>query len=116
MGPDKMSGEACEHRTTGPAGELMLAIAAWDREAGAFKDLERTKAGLARGRRQGKVPGKPKRVIRRDEVVRLRDVERMSWRAIAAALDIPVITAVDAYRHTEMVVPSEHTSDSGLPW
>jgi hypothetical protein len=37
---------------------------------------------------------------------------RVSWRAIAAALDIPVITAVDAYRHTEMVAPSEHTSDS----
>jgi hypothetical protein len=27
----------------------------------------------------------------------------MSWRAIAAALDIPVMTAVDAYRRTETV-------------
>jgi hypothetical protein len=43
------------------------------------------------------------RVFRRDEVVRLRDVERMSWRAIAAALNVPVMTAVDAYRRTEIV-------------
>lgn len=54
-------------------------------------------AGLERARRQGKVPGRPKRVFRRDEVVRLRDVEHMSWRAIAAALGIPVTTAVEAY-------------------
>jgi hypothetical protein len=41
-----MSWEACEHRTTGPAGELMLAIAAWDREAAAFKDLRTDQGGL----------------------------------------------------------------------
>ena len=64
-----------------------------------------------RARRQGKVPGRPKRVFRRHEVVRLRDEERRSWRAIAAALDIPVMTAVDAYQCTEIVAPSEATSD-----
>jgi DNA invertase Pin-like site-specific DNA recombinase len=90
-------------RTTGPAGELMLAIAAWIAKQERIRILDRTKAGLARARRQGKVPGRPKRVFRRDEVVRLRDMERMSWRAIAAALDIPVMTAVDAYRRTEIV-------------
>jgi DNA invertase Pin-like site-specific DNA recombinase len=98
-------------RTTGPAGELMLAIAAWIAKQERIRISDRTKAGLARARRQGKVPGRPKRVFRRDEVVRLRDEERMSWRAIAAALDIPVMTAVDAYRCTEMVAPSEDTSD-----
>jgi DNA invertase Pin-like site-specific DNA recombinase len=90
-------------RTTGPAGELMLAIAAWIAKQERIRISERTKAGLARARRQGKVPGRPKRVFRRDEVVRLRDVEHLSWRAIAAALDIPVMTALDAYRRTEMV-------------
>jgi DNA invertase Pin-like site-specific DNA recombinase len=99
-------------RTTGPAGELMLAIAAWIAKQERIRISDRTKAGLERARRQGKVPGRPKRVFRRDEVVRLRDLERMSWRAIAAALDIPVMTAVDAYRCTEMVAPSEDTSDS----
>ena len=98
-------------RTTGPAGELMLAVAAWIAKQERIRISDRTKAGLERARRQGKVPGRPKRVFRRDEVVRLRDVERMSWRAIAAALDIPVMTALDAYRCTEMVAPSEDTSD-----
>jgi DNA invertase Pin-like site-specific DNA recombinase len=90
-------------RTTGPAGELMLAIAAWIAKQERIRISDRTKAGLERARRQGKIPGRPKRVFRRDEVVRLRDVEQMSWRAISAALGIPVMTAVDAYRCTEMV-------------
>jgi DNA invertase Pin-like site-specific DNA recombinase len=98
-------------RTTGPAGELMLAIAAWIAKQERIRISDRTKAGLERARRQGKVPGRPKRVFRRDEVVRLRDVERMSWRAIAAALDIPVMTAVDAYRCTETVCPGAITGD-----
>ena len=98
-------------RTTGPAGELMLAIAAWIAKQERIRISDRTKAGLERARRQGKVPGRPKRVFRRDEVVRLRDVERMSWRAIAAALDIPVMTAVDAYRCTEMVCAGAITGD-----
>jgi hypothetical protein len=38
-------------------------------------------------------------VFRRDELVRLRDEEALSWRAIAKKLDIPVMTAVDAYRN-----------------
>ncbi len=98
-------------RTTGPAGELMLAIAAWIAKQERIRISDRTKAGLARARRQGKVPGRPKRVFRRDEVVRLRDIEQMSWRAIAAALDIPVMTALDAYRCTEIVPPSAATGD-----
>jgi DNA invertase Pin-like site-specific DNA recombinase len=93
-------------RTTGPAGELMLAIAAWIAKQERIRISDRTKAGMERARGQGKVPGRPKRVFRRDEVVRLRDVERMSWRAIAAALDVPVMTALDAYRCTEIVPPS----------
>jgi DNA invertase Pin-like site-specific DNA recombinase len=90
-------------RTSGPAGELLVAVAAWIAKQERIRISDRTKAGLERARRQGKVPGRPKRVFRRDEVVRLREVERMSWRAIAAALDIPVMTAVDAYRRTETV-------------
>jgi DNA invertase Pin-like site-specific DNA recombinase len=98
-------------RTTGPAGELMLAVSAWIARQERQRISDRTKAGLERARRQGKVPGRPKRVFRRDEVIRLRDVERMSWRAIAAALDIPVMTAVDAYRCTEMVCAGAITGD-----
>jgi DNA invertase Pin-like site-specific DNA recombinase len=97
-------------RTTGPAGELMVAVAAWIAKQERIRISDRTKAGLVRARRQGKVPGRPKRVFRRDEVVRLRDGERMSWRAIAATLGIPVTTAVDAYR-TENVSPSMASGD-----
>jgi|ERR1700693_429214 len=98
-------------RTTGPAGEIMLAIAAWIAKQERLRISDRTKAGLERARREGKVPGRPKRVFRRDEVVRLRDVERMSWRAIAAALNIPVTTAVDAYQCSENVSPRTSTGD-----
>jgi DNA invertase Pin-like site-specific DNA recombinase len=90
-------------RTTGPAGELMLAVAAWIAKQERLRISERTKAGLERARREGKHGGRPSRVFRRDEVVRLRDIERLSWRAIAERLGVPVSTVVDAYRRTESI-------------
>jgi DNA invertase Pin-like site-specific DNA recombinase len=92
-------------RTTGPAGELMLAVAAWIAKQERLRISERTKAGLDRARREGKHCGRPKRVFRRDEVVRLRDIERLSWRVIASELGVPVSTVVDAYRRTESTSP-----------
>lgn len=59
---------------------------------------ERTLSGIRAAQAAGKHVGRPKRVFRRDEVVRLRDEEGLSWRAIAANLDIPVMTAVEAYK------------------
>ena len=59
---------------------------------------ERTIAGIRAARANGKTLGRPRRIFRRDEVVRLRDAKGMSWRAIAKELQIPVMTAVDAYR------------------
>ena len=88
-------------RTTGPAGELMLAVAAWIAKQERLRISERTKAGLDRARREGKHCGRPRRVFRRDEVIRLRDVERLSWRAIAELLGVPVSTVVDGYKRTE---------------
>jgi DNA invertase Pin-like site-specific DNA recombinase len=58
---------------------------------------ERTIAGIRVARGIGKTLGRPKRIFRRGEVVRLRDEEGLSWRAIAKELKIPVMTAVDAY-------------------
>ena len=40
-------------RTTGPTGELMIAVAAWIAEQEHRRISERTKAGLAKARRQG---------------------------------------------------------------
>jgi DNA invertase Pin-like site-specific DNA recombinase len=72
--------------------------------------VERTRAAVAEAQRQGKHCGRPRRVFRRDDVVRLRDVDGLSWRAIATRLDVPVMTVVDAYREcTES--PADAASD-----
>ena len=61
---------------------------------------ERTLSGIRAAQAAGKVVGRPKRVFRRDEVVRLRDEEGLSWRAIGTKLGIPAMTALDSYRQT----------------
>jgi DNA invertase Pin-like site-specific DNA recombinase len=78
-------------RTTGPAGELMLAIAAWIAKQERLRISERTKAGVARARREGKHCGRPKRIFRRDEAARLRK-EGLSLRAIAGQLGVSFMT------------------------
>jgi hypothetical protein len=57
--------------------------------------------------------GRPKRVIRRDEVVRLRQ-QGLSWRAIGKKLGIPAMTALDAYRQSLRSSRTE-TVSSGKP-
>ena len=59
---------------------------------------ERTLTGIRAARAKGKRIGRPKHVFRRDEVVRLRDQEGLSWRAVAVAVGVPVTTALNAYR------------------
>jgi hypothetical protein len=61
---------------------------------------ERTLSGIKAAQAAGKIVGRPKRVFRRDEVVRLRDEDGLSWRAIGTKLGIPAMTAVDSYRNT----------------
>src|SRR5450432_1507903 len=75
--------------------QVLAAVAQFEREL----IRERTLSGVRAARANGKILGRPKRVFRRDEVVRLRDQENLSWWAIAAELKIPVMTAVDAYQH-----------------
>lgn len=81
-----------------PASRLMLQILASVAEFEREMIRERTLCGIRAAKSKGKIVGRPKRVFRRDEVVRLRDEEGLSWRAIAEKLDIPVMTAVDAYK------------------
>jgi putative DNA-invertase from lambdoid prophage Rac len=52
---------------------------------------ERTAAGVRAARAKGKVIGRPRRVFRRDEAIRLR-AEGWSWRRISAELGVPVKT------------------------
>ena len=70
---------------------------------GAFAEFERemirerTICGVRAAKAKGKRLGRPKRVFRRDEVVRLRE-SGQSWRAIAKQLGVPVSTVIDSAR------------------
>ncbi len=81
-----------------PTSRLLLQILAGVAEFEREMIRERTLMGIQAARANGKIVGRPKRIFRRDEVTRLRDQDGLSWRAIATKLDIPVMTAVDAYR------------------
>lgn len=78
-------------RTTGPAGELMIAIAAWIAKQERLRISERTKAGMERAKRAGKHCGRPSRVFRVDEARRLRK-QGLSLRKIAAKLGVSFMT------------------------
>jgi len=71
---------------------------------------ERTLAGVRQARAKGKPIGRPKRVFRRDEVLRLRG-EGLSWRTIAQTLGVPVMTVVDAHRECTENVVADGRSD-----
>src|ERR1039457_4930847 len=92
-----------------PTSRLLLQILASVAEFEREMIRERTLSGIRAAQAAGKVVGRPKRVFRRDEVVRLRDVAGLPWRAIGKKLGIPAMTAVDSYRQsvpcTETVVP-----------
>ena len=72
-------------RTTGPAGELMIAIAAWIAQQERQRISERTIAGLARAKRAGSVLGRPRLVVDRSRVAELHAAGH-SVRAIASQL------------------------------
>jgi DNA invertase Pin-like site-specific DNA recombinase len=74
-------------RTTGPAGELMIAIAAWIAQQERIRLSERTIAGLARARKQGRIGGRPRLVVNRAKVAEM-DADGMTMREIAEELRI----------------------------
>jgi putative DNA-invertase from lambdoid prophage Rac len=59
---------------------------------------ERTLSGIKNARAKGKQIGRPMKVFRRDEVVRLRDAEGLSWRVIGERLNVPAMTAYNCYK------------------
>src|SRR3984957_275220 len=58
---------------------------------------ERVCAGVRGAKAKGTRLGRPRRVFRRDEVLRLRS-EGMSWRKLAETLNLPMSTVIDACR------------------
>jgi len=75
-------------RTTGPAGELLMAVLAWVAKQERIRISERTKAGLVRARKQGHVGGRPPRIFDRQRARELRK-GGMSWRKIEKEMGVP---------------------------
>jgi putative DNA-invertase from lambdoid prophage Rac len=65
---------------------------------------ERVCAGVRAAKAKGTALGRPRRVFRRDEVLRLR-AEGMSWRRLAQTLDLPMSTVIDACRPCSEIPP-----------
>jgi DNA invertase Pin-like site-specific DNA recombinase len=74
-------------RTTGPAGELMIAVAAWIAEQEHQRISERTKAGLAKARRQGRIGGRRRLVLDYDRLAGL-DESGLTMRETAAEMGV----------------------------
>lgn len=86
-----------------PMARFMLTIMSAFAELEKELIRERTVAGVRAAKANGKVLGRPRRVFRRDEAIRLRN-GGLSWRAIAKQLEVPVTTVVDACRCSEIAV------------
>jgi DNA invertase Pin-like site-specific DNA recombinase len=84
-------------RTTGPAGDLMLAIAAWIAQQERIRISERTKAGIERARREGRIGGRRARVFDRVKAQKLRD-SGLSWREIGRKMNLAQSTIRDALK------------------
>jgi putative DNA-invertase from lambdoid prophage Rac len=65
---------------------------------------ERVQAGVRAAKARGTRLGRPQRVFRRDDAIRLR-AEGKSWRVIARALDLPMSTVIDACRDRSENLP-----------
>jgi DNA invertase Pin-like site-specific DNA recombinase len=87
-----------------PMARFMLTIMSAFAELEKEMIRERTVAGVRAARANGKTLGRPRRVFRRDEAIRLRN-EGLSWRAIGKRLEVPVTTVVDACRCSEIAAP-----------
>jgi putative DNA-invertase from lambdoid prophage Rac len=82
-----------------PTSRLLLQVLASVAEFEREMIRERTLSGIKAAQAAGKIVGRPKKVFPRDEVMRLRDEEGLSWRAIGRKLSIPAMTALDSYRN-----------------
>jgi putative DNA-invertase from lambdoid prophage Rac len=80
-----------------PAGRLMLHIFGAVAEFERSLIVERVRAGVNEAKRQGKHCGRPSRVFRRDEALRMR-ASGASLRAISKELGVALSTLADALR------------------
>ena len=89
--------ESIDTGTESPMSRFLLHLFAAFAEMEREIIRERVRAGVNNAKAKGTRLGRPKRVFRRDEALRLRN-EGASWRAIAQALGVPMSTIIDACR------------------
>ena len=87
--------------TSGLLLNILAAMAEFEREL----IRERTKSGVEHARAQGKVFGRPAKVFRRDEAIKMRS-EGMSFRAIAKALGVAPTTIVETVKGERSAIAS----------
>lgn len=77
-----------------PTRDLLLMIFAWVAQQERQRLIERTKAGLARARAQGKRIGRPGRDVTASQMARARGLREAGrpWRDVARAVKVPVRT------------------------
>jgi len=78
-----------------PASQLLLHLFAAFAEFERALIRERVVSGIRTAKINGKSIGRPKRLFRRDQAVEMR-AKGMSWRKIAASLQVPMSTVIDA--------------------
>lgn len=105
--------ESVDTDSKSPVGRLMLHLFAAFAEFERGLIVERVKAGVAEAQRQGKHCGRPARVFRRDEAIRLRQ-EGQSLREIARTLGVPFSTIADAVRKVATEVPMSETASKDV--
>jgi DNA invertase Pin-like site-specific DNA recombinase len=81
--------------TTTPLGRAMFTIVSALAEFERSVITDRVRSGIANARANGKQFGRPRRIFRRDQALRLR-AEGKSWRSISKELNVPLSTVVDA--------------------
>ena len=89
--------ESIDTGTENPMSRFLLHLFAAFAEMERGIIRERVCAGVRAAKARGTALGRPRRVFRRDEVLRLRG-EGMSWRKLAETLNLPMSTVIDACR------------------
>jgi putative DNA-invertase from lambdoid prophage Rac len=89
--------ESIDTGTDSPMSKFLLHLFAAFAEMERGIIRERVCAGVRAAKARGTRLGRPRRVFRRDEALRLR-AEGKSWRNVAQTLNLPVSTVIDACR------------------
>lgn len=87
-------------RTSGPAGELMIALGAWIAEQERERLRDRIIVGVRTAQAAGKHCGRPRRIFSRERAAELRK-QGMSWRALAKEFGVADWTIRDALKKYE---------------